>query len=105
MYSSSHRRRQKLSRFLIFADETLSRCAVNLVEVLVPERWQQRTHEHRRNNRQEKCQVIPHRKFVPNGDVQRHELPVGTIAKNGAGGNLLLLGNWIKVPFAVAPHT
>src|ERR1700676_4354132 len=73
MYSSSHRRRQKLSRFLIFADETLSRCAVNLVEVLVPERWQQRTQEHRRNNRQEKCQVIPHRKFAPNGDVQRHE--------------------------------
>ena len=44
-----------------------------MVEVFVPARRQQRTHEHRRNNRQEKCQVIPHRKFAPNGQMHRHE--------------------------------
>ena len=66
-------RRQKQSRFLIFTDETLSRRAVNPVEVLVSEWWKQCTHEHRRNNRQEKCEVIPHRKFAPNGDVHRQE--------------------------------
>jgi hypothetical protein len=54
-------------------DETLSRSGVSLVEVLVPALWQQRTNEHRRNDRQEKCQVIPRGKFAPIGDVPRRE--------------------------------